>query len=410
MENMNDSLQNLESESYQAINQPQEFFFQIQNDQFNHYFSEKKWEEFDQMKSDLNDTKIEKNKNFSQTFDVASQQTSQDLIKNQYLLPSLEIKKQEQKLGKNSEQIYQPHQQQDLDSIKINKSFHSSELKSQELLHDFQKTTAYFQINYLNSDQTWMHTAESIDKSVFERYLESFFVATSSMITVLIYVPQTNTELFVFSLLMFISCGIFGYSINTLGIIMQKINQKQIDVENDIELLNSYMQMYCPGEFIYKQNDEKNLDLYIILKGQVELLTNVNSQVENQNQIEKLQSNQYFGIYSFFTGQKRLTTARSIGFATILKISREKFINLIKNEFQTTDFETFCFIKDRLIYQCDYSLIGLRCVYCNSKYHLAPICQKTHFQNLLQPSDKNLIKNYVQDGRSTSQLPAKKIK
>ena len=53
---------------------------------------------------------------------------------------------------------------------------------------------------------------------------------------------------------------------------------------------------------------------------------------------------------------RRVNSARSIGFSSLIKIPREKFIDLLR-ENSPDDFEKFCQIRDSIIFERKYKSI-----------------------------------------------------
>jgi hypothetical protein len=69
---------------------------------------------------------------------------------------------------------------------------------------------------------------------------------------------------------------------------------------------------------------------------------------------------------------------RSIGFTTLLKIKREDFLNLLK-EFPE-DYESFCRIRDEIIFYDNFKSIGLNCFSCGSSNHQGFDCPFIHLR------------------------------
>lgn len=46
--------------------------------------------------------------------------------------------------------------------------------------------------------------------------------------------------------------------------------------------------------------------------------------------LRRLNKGEAFGEVEFFTGQNRVISVRSVGFSTILKVERSKFIEIVK--------------------------------------------------------------------------------
>jgi hypothetical protein len=78
----------------------------------------------------------------------------------------------------------------------------------------------------MQSEKTWIHQADMIDSSYYDRYLKSFFVTTTSMFGAVIYPPLTGMETIFVIFLMLSNCGVFGYTINMLGNIIDELGKK----------------------------------------------------------------------------------------------------------------------------------------------------------------------------------------
>jgi hypothetical protein len=65
-----------------------------------------------------------------------------------------------------------------------------------------------------------------IDMDYYDRYLKSFFVTTTSMFGAVIYPPLDSIETIFVTLLMLSNCGVFGYTINMLGNIIDELGKK----------------------------------------------------------------------------------------------------------------------------------------------------------------------------------------
>jgi hypothetical protein len=64
-----------------------------------------------------------------------------------------------------------------------------------------------------------------IDSSYYDRYLKSFFVTTTSMFGAVIYPPLNGIEIIFLTFLMVLNCGVFGYTINMLGNIIDELGK-----------------------------------------------------------------------------------------------------------------------------------------------------------------------------------------
>lgn len=139
-------------------------------------------------------------------------------------------------------------------------------------------------------------------------------------------------------------------------------------------------QKFFPDEIIFTENEEDNAAIYFIKKGKIELFS------EALESAKTLEIGEYFGEMSFFVGNKRLLSARSKDFTTLYSISRDDFLNILKNKKE--DFEKYCMIKDNIIFNGDYSSLGTRCFSCNRMNHTLKECNFIHFI----PDNEKIIK------------------
>ncbi|CAD8111261.1 unnamed protein product [Paramecium primaurelia] len=150
--------------------------------------------------------------------------------------------------------------------------------------------------------------------------------------------------------------------------------------ESFIKSLLHYMeeQAYSPEERIITINELDDCSLYIITKGEVELIFEGNQIKEKikRNTFQNYHQFDYFGELELFTGNPRNATAISKGFTRVFKIQREKFLNIISS--YPDDYEKFCEIRDR-IQNGDYGALYLNCFSCQSNTHLIQNCNYLHF-------------------------------
>ena len=77
-------------------------------------------------------------------------------------------------------------------------------------------------------------------------------------------------------------------------------------------------------------NDIDDQALYMITKGEVEIMfegTNKIGEKIKKNVIKTLQRGEYFGFYSFLTGNPRTASVISKGYCSLFKITRRNFLN-----------------------------------------------------------------------------------
>ena len=143
-----------------------------------------------------------------------------------------------------------------------------------------------------------------------------------------------------------------------------------------VPLLNEVR--FIPGDIIFMKNDIDNKDLYIILKGKVDIFFESNKTNDNASILKTLGPGETFGEISFFSDKARNSCARSSDFTTAYKIKKGQFLNLIKK--YNYDHQKFCEIKDSInIYQ-DYSDLYLKCYSCGENSHLISQCPTVNFR------------------------------
>ncbi|KAL4453948.1 hypothetical protein ABPG74_003831 [Tetrahymena malaccensis] len=155
---------------------------------------------------------------------------------------------------------------------------------------------------------------------------------------------------------------------------------------------------YTPEEIIFQEGDNDNKNLYFIEKGSCEIFIEGN---DKKQTLQEIQSGQYFGTASFFTGLSRSCSVRSQGFSTLLFINRDDFIQICKQS--AHDFEKFCYLRDKVLYENDFSIINSQCYCCHQTHHQLQECQFLHFNN------KNHFLNQLTQSERFTQLRRGKV-
>ncbi|KRX04813.1 Cyclic nucleotide-binding protein [Pseudocohnilembus persalinus] len=129
-------------------------------------------------------------------------------------------------------------------------------------------------------DNSWISHQGYMDKSYYERYIYSFYWSTCTMVTILIFVPQSQIEILFSIIAIFITCGLFGYTLNTIGLVLDTIYKK----ENDINREKSQLSHFLFSKQISQNLKEKIQGYFNFLHKQQK---NINTQ-EEQEIISKL--------------------------------------------------------------------------------------------------------------------------
>ncbi|EGR27292.1 hypothetical protein IMG5_198840 [Ichthyophthirius multifiliis] len=134
-----------------------------------------------------------------------------------------------------------------------------------------------------------------------------------------------------------------------------------------------------PEEILFYEGDLDDCSIFFILQGKLELFVDSDNNLGKQkiNSLKIFNKGQCVGEQSFFTGQPRETSIRSVDFTTLLMIKRQDFISILKES--PIDYENYCHIKDKLVLYKNYKNLGNKCLSCDSDYHFVNECPYIHY-------------------------------
>ncbi|KAL4467000.1 hypothetical protein ABPG74_010597 [Tetrahymena malaccensis] len=91
--------------------------------------------------------------------------------------------------------------------------------------------------------QTWLKNQEVNVTAWHEIYINSYYFTVVTMVTVGYgdVIPISYEEKAVNILFMLFLCGIFGYSMNTVGSILQSLNEDQAQIRQNMSIINQFM-------------------------------------------------------------------------------------------------------------------------------------------------------------------------
>ncbi|KAL4507964.1 hypothetical protein ABPG72_021337 [Tetrahymena utriculariae] len=138
---------------------------------------------------------------------------------------------------------------------------------------------------------------------------------------------------------------------------------------------------YGMGQTIINQKEQHQASLIYVLEGELEVFQHFQKQDKNQIPIQTLKQGDLFGQYNFLTGQISQISIKTKTSAKVIKINRDKFLEIIKN--QEDDFEIFSDLKDKIALNENYESIGQNCVFCQSSIHLQVECPIIHLPKKL---------------------------
>ncbi|EAR89533.2 cyclic nucleotide-binding domain protein (macronuclear) [Tetrahymena thermophila SB210] len=154
-----------------------------------------------------------------------------------------------------------------------------------------------------------------------------------------------------------------------------------------------------PGEIIYRDNyvNLNDNNLYIVQQGEVDIQYQCdchisqgsskycNYQKKNNESSEcflvtkTLKKNDMLGFSLFFYPYSgRILRAKATTFTELLFINYKSFIDLLQQF--PNDYEKFCYIRDEITINKNYSIIGQTCYFCGDDSHLIRNCNQIHYE------------------------------
>ncbi|KAL4483358.1 hypothetical protein ABPG72_008000 [Tetrahymena utriculariae] len=161
---------------------------------------------------------------------------------------------------------------------------------------------------------------------------------------------------------------------------------------------------YRPDEIIVSESIQDEHSLYFIESGQIQVFIDEDA----KKVIKNLNKGDFFGDFSFFTGQSTNLNYKATEFTQVFKIKRSNIFELFKNK--PSDLEAFCNIKDNLLFTQNYSIIHSKCYYClghhltTNCYQLFPQFNKVRIANI---SNKQVLqaRRHLTEVRKFSKQP-----
>ncbi|CAD8181804.1 unnamed protein product [Paramecium pentaurelia] len=141
------------------------------------------------------------------------------------------------------------------------------------------------------------------------------------------------------------------------------------------------IQQYTPREIIFQSNSIDENSIYIIQKGEINLIDNKTNKI-----IQKCSKGQCFGEFEFLTSYKRQTKAISTTFSSIYRMSRETFLDIIAEN--SIDFQKYCEMRDKILF--NYQDLSIKCAACQGD-HLINNCNYITYK----PDTEFLIKKQL---------------
>ncbi|EAR97090.2 cyclic nucleotide-binding domain protein (macronuclear) [Tetrahymena thermophila SB210] len=193
----------------------------------------------------------------------------------------------------------------------------------------------------------------------------------------------------------------FGRIFSKIGFLNQNFGQETIEKLS----LCCQEEYFLPNQIIFNENDNEDLSLIYVVEGEVELSRQVSSEERASKILRVVQQDCVFGELSFFTGNQRNAQAKATTFTTILKISRQQFIDIVKGN--DKEFQQLCLIKDNILQYNDFRLLQIKCRICQSFKHFESDCPIIHFD---RDNTNNRIRTFEKFKQNRTQVVRKLVK
>ncbi|KAL4449077.1 hypothetical protein ABPG74_021069 [Tetrahymena malaccensis] len=193
----------------------------------------------------------------------------------------------------------------------------------------------------------------------------------------------------------------FGKMFSKIGFLIQNFGLETIEKLS----LCCQEQYFLPNQIIFHENDNEDLSLIYVVEGEVELSRQVSSEESASKILRVVKQDCVFGELSFFTGNQRNASAKATTFTTILKISRQQFIEIVKGN--DKEFQQLCLIKDNILQYNDFRLLQIKCRICNDFKHFESDCPIIHFD---RDETNNRIRTFQKFKQNRTQVVRKLAK
>ncbi|EAR95327.2 nuclear movement protein (macronuclear) [Tetrahymena thermophila SB210] len=308
------------------------------------------------------------------------------------------------------------------------------------------------ELHLLKEETTWYDESIGSDGIWWKLYLQSMYWSLTLMITGS-NEAKTTAQMFYTSFIMLFTAIIFGYMLNTTGIILSQLNQRDEEKRKDLNILNDFMrqnkiskglqgrvnldleyqylhnlkkdqeqkqeviskisphlqrllkleqtksalekfnflnknfsketiqdlslefneEFYSPNQIVFTDKQANNLSLILILQGSLQICQTIDKQTQP---IQFLKEGDVIGQINFFTGLQFEYSVKSVDFTKVIKLDREKFLEIIQK--REKDYEKFCYIRDKQQFYMQYNIVQVKCTFCHQYTHQTTECNLVH--------------------------------
>ena len=124
---------------------------------------------------------------------------------------------------------------------------------------------------------------------------------------------------------------------------------------------------FSPGELIFQENILDDCCIYYLVKGQVQIIFESNSEQREDTIVKEIEQKDYFGEIEFLTGNKRYYTAKATDFCRLYRIHRDQFLNIVKHN--NEDEEILQMYKEGIMLNSRYGCLNEMCFICANSNH-----------------------------------------
>ena len=101
----------------------------------------------------------------------------------------------------------------------------------------------WFYVGTLHTENSWIVHNDIFNDVWWSKYLHSYYFVCITMNTVGYgdITPQNSIEMIFTIIFIYIACGIFAYSINSIGVIVSEIARRENEFQKDLNIINEFM-------------------------------------------------------------------------------------------------------------------------------------------------------------------------
>ncbi|EAR86278.3 cation channel family protein (macronuclear) [Tetrahymena thermophila SB210] len=293
----------------------------------------------------------------------------------------------------------------------------------------------------IQNDKGWLIHYEIDSVNRWTQYLYSYYFSVITMTTIGYgdITAQTEIEKFFMIFFTIISCGIFGYTINSIVDIAlqnkarkylefvnsEKFSDNYVSTDSSLSSLSSYLQNeiklntckkvldkfqiltqlfseqfrqslsskmkeleLAPEQFIFKQGQCIEPAIYFINCGVIQIV-NEKCNTSNKQEIQSLKHGEIFGIEDFFgeVNEKKFSF-KSKDSSSMFYLTQSDFQQELKK--YPDQVEAYCYLRDSIQFNFDYSKISKPCFSCKRYTHALNKCPYLFYGT----NESRIIQNY----------------